>query len=109
VQRRNGGDLAMTEPPGAPEPVATLSGTRSLQALQAELFRARSAQRATQGGKGADPEAMAVARWATLQALEDYAAALESRSWPVPRRIHQDIQLHRALCRHRPSRSPLPD
>lgn len=72
-----------------------------LQALFAEVVRTRSVQREQQRLKGARPEALNNARWATLRALEAYVEALEERSWPVPRKIHQDLELHRALCGHR--------
>ena len=33
----------------------------------------------------------------TLQAMEAYAAAVEGLSWPVPRRVLQEIRLHQLL------------
>lgn len=38
------------------------------------------------------------ARADTLQALTAYATAIEALSWPVPRGIHLEIQMHRALA-----------
>jgi len=73
-------------------------GTRTLHVLLDEVFSARSAQQAERHRRGTTPDALATARWATLRALEDYAAALEQRHWPVPRRIQADLRLHRALC-----------
>ncbi len=72
--------------------------SRSLHLLLDEIHTARSAQQAQQGGRGMSADAMASAQWATLRALEDFAAALEERHWPVPRQILQDLRLHRALC-----------
>lgn len=72
--------------------------TDLLQALLAEVARTRIELQSLRGRTGVSPETTACARRACLQALEEYAGALDARCWPVPRAIHQDIQLHRALC-----------
>lgn len=75
---------------------------RLLAHLLGELTAARESEKAEQRRHGATAEALATARRSTLGALEDYAAALEARSWPVPRTLQQEIRLHRALCELNP-------
>lgn len=70
-----------------------------LGALFAAILTARAAQRQQSAQKVNDPGALAAARRESLRALQAYADALEGRRLPVPRRIQQDIRLHRALCR----------
>jgi hypothetical protein len=72
--------------------------TRSLHALLDEVRLARSAQQTEQHRRGITPDALSSARWATLRALQDYAAALEERHWPVPRQIQAELRLYTALC-----------
>jgi hypothetical protein len=72
--------------------------TELLQMLLAEVSRTRAELQTLRGRTGVSAEATTGARRACLQALEEYAGALDARCWPVPRAIHQDIQLHRALC-----------
>ncbi|HSV41470.1 MAG TPA: hypothetical protein VLI04_22085 [Nocardioidaceae bacterium] len=71
--------------------------THSLDALRSEVLRTRTAERAAQGRHGINADSLATARSATLRALEDFAAALEDRGWPVPPVIQRDLQLLRAL------------
>jgi hypothetical protein len=82
----------------APEP-----GVPDLQALLFLIDRARREQEATRG-PGAHPDRIVAARWALMEALEGYAAALNLRNWPVPRRVQSEIQLLRGLCRVTPGR-----
>ncbi|WP_460791533.1 hypothetical protein [Nocardioides maradonensis] len=42
--------------------------------------------------------ALAEARFLTLEALIDYATAIEALSWPVPRGILLEIRMHRITC-----------
>lgn len=74
------------------------TGARSLESLLGEVVSARSAQQTVQRRPGIGADALAQVHWATLRALEDYAAAVERRGWPVPREIRRDLHLHRALC-----------
>ena len=74
-----------------------------LQALLFLIDRARREQETTRG-PGAHPDHVVAARWALMEALETYAAALHLRNWPVPRRVQSEIQLLRGLCRVAPAR-----
>lgn len=74
----------------------------ALQVLLDDVFATRAAQHEQLRQRGFDRTARASARWDELHALEAYAAALERRRWPVPRRMQQDMRLLRALCDARP-------
>ena len=78
-------------------------GRRRLAALLEAVQAARSAEREHQARRGVSATDIAHVRRQTLRALEDYAAALERLSWPVPRLLHQEIQLHQALLNVRTS------
>jgi hypothetical protein len=71
---------------------------RVLTELLGAVWAARASERAQQRRLGAPAESLATARRGTLRALEDYRDALDCLAWPVPRRIQQEIRLHRALC-----------
>ncbi len=64
-----------------------------LDAVAAALETEREVQRRI-GGNSA---ALARSRWDTLEALQAYADALESLAWPIPRQLHQQMELRRAL------------
>ena len=66
-----------------------------LERLLADVVvaRHREAHALTTGS----PCTIDAARADTLLALTEYAAAIEALSWPVPRGIHLDIQMHRSL------------
>jgi len=68
-----------------------------LRLLLDNVLRTRDRHRRELQGRAGSPE-LSLAREAALEALEMYAAALEERSWPIPQRMHQDLQLLRALC-----------
>jgi len=70
---------------------------RSLAPLLDEIVLARQAEREQQCRRGITAAELSRVRGQTLGALEDYAAALETLSWPVPRAVLQEIRLHRAL------------
>ncbi len=70
---------------------------RSLAPLLEEIVVARRAERELQCRRGNTAAELARVRGETLEALEDYAAALETLAWPVPRAVLQEIRLHRAL------------
>jgi hypothetical protein len=76
----------------------TAEDQRALTELLGAVWAARASERAQQRRVGGPADAMTTARRGTLRALEDYCDALESLAWPVPRRIQQEIRLHRALC-----------
>ena len=71
-----------------------------LQLLLAEVVRTRDEHRVELQRRGGSPE-QAISREVALEALEAYVAALNERSWPVPPRMHQDLNLLRALCGQR--------
>jgi hypothetical protein len=77
---------------------AGVGATPLLAQLLGEVVTARESERAEQRRHGVTTDALTLARLGTLGALEDYAAALHSLSWPVPRTLQQEIRLHRALC-----------
>jgi hypothetical protein len=70
-----------------------------LRRLLANVLRTRDKHRTQLQGRAGSPE-LSLAREAALEALEEYVAVLEQRRWPVPHRMHQDLQLLRALCGH---------
>ncbi|HJQ05704.1 MAG TPA: hypothetical protein VJ872_09685 [Nocardioides sp.] len=79
--------------------------TRSLPALRARVIRARSDEAALAGARprGVSAAGLGEARRATLDALVEYAAAIEALSWPVPRSILMEIRMHKILCDPRDS------
>lgn len=77
-------------------------GRHILPALLARVVRARSLEQGELREQGARPEAIRAARLDTLLALRDYADALEALSWPVPRTVLLEIQLHQALIGPQP-------
>ncbi len=101
--RRTGGkavavsarDLTNGASPG-PSQDAT-SNVADLQALLFLVTRARREQESARETRSS-PDRVLAARWAMMEALETYAAALRHRCWPVPRQIQGEIQLLRALC-----------
>lgn len=72
---------------------------QSLPDLLAGVIAARAREQSQRRERGARPEIVHDLRLSTLSALVAYAEALESRSWPVPRRILQEISMHRSLLR----------
>ena len=72
-------------------------GPLRLADLLEAVVATRYAEREQQRGRGVSTLDMAHVRRDTLRALEDYATALERLAWPVPRSLHQQIQLHQAL------------
>ena len=70
----------------------------SLEELLGRVVRARAVQKEQQSRQLSSPSTVANARWDVLRALEAYVAALDERRWPVPRQIHQELQLQRSLC-----------
>jgi hypothetical protein len=70
---------------------------RSLSALLEAIVTARGTEREHQCRRGVTAIELARVRGETLDALEDYATALEGLAWPVPRALLQEIRLHRAL------------
>lgn len=72
-------------------------GRHVLPALLERVVEARTLEDEELRGPGGRPELVRAARQDTLVALRDYADAIESLSWPVPRSILLDIQLHQAL------------
>jgi hypothetical protein len=76
---------------------------RSLEPLLDAVAEARGSEREHQCRRGITAPELTRLRQETLRALENYAAALESLSWPVPRAVLQEIRLHRALLGVRPS------
>ena len=74
--------------------------SEDLQDLMAEVVRTRHEHRLELQRRSGSPE-QAISRAAALAALEAFVAALNDRSWPVPPRMHQDLNLLRALCGQR--------
>lgn len=72
--------------------------THDLRALLDDVVEARARERGQLHGSGSSTDDVRAARQATLQALTAYADAIGSLSWPVPRRIQLDIQMHQSLC-----------
>jgi hypothetical protein len=84
---------ASQEPPAG----ARREQVRSLAPLLDEIVAARQNEREHQCRRGITAAELARVRGQTLGALEDYASALETLAWPVPRAVLQEIRLHRAL------------
>jgi hypothetical protein len=83
----------------SPEPPvgARHEQVRLLAHLLDEIVAARQTEKEQQCRRGITAAELARVRGLTLGALEDYAAALETLAWPVPRAVLQEIRLHRAL------------
>jgi hypothetical protein len=79
------------------EPGAHRERVRALAPLLDEIVSSRQAEKEQQCRRGITAAELARLRGQTLGALEDYAAALETLSWPVPRALLQEIRLHKAL------------
>jgi hypothetical protein len=86
-----------------PEPLR-VDGEKTRQALLAEVYRTKGRmaqlERETQGHqtRGATAQALLRARVETLEALENYSAALRLRGWPTPPKMVRETQLLRSLC-----------
>jgi hypothetical protein len=101
----------MGEPESKPTDVrpgpVRVNGEDARKALLAEVFRSRSraAQLEREPPGGATQLTLLRARSATLDALENYSAALRLRGWPTPSSMAREIHLLRSLCgRPRPER-----
>lgn len=70
---------------------------RTLSLLYDAAFEARAAEKHHQCRRGITAPELVRLRQDTLQAMEAYADAVESLSWPVPRVVLQEIRLHRSL------------
>ena len=79
------------------EPGAHRERVHALAPLLDEIVVARQAEKEQQCRRGITAAELARLRGETLCALEDFAAALETLSWPVPRAVLQEIRLHKAL------------
>ncbi len=88
----------------APRDGASGAAQFLLSQLLADVVAARRSEQAQRGRGGVTSEALHAARLHTLEALIDYADAIEAMPWPVPRGLHMEIQLHRALCTLGPPR-----
>lgn len=72
---------------------------RALPLLLGRVAEARELEHAqTHPRAHLDPLAVRAAQQATLQALLDYAAAIEELAWPVPRRIQLEIRMRQNVC-----------
>ena len=69
----------------------------SLAPLLEAVVAARLVEHEQLRRRGITAPQLAGARGKTLGALENYAAALGTLAWPVPRGVLQEIRLHRAL------------
>lgn len=69
-----------------------------LRLLLDRVVRSRAAERDQLRRPGSQRTAELSARLDTLHALEEFAAALEQRGWPVPQPIQLDLRTHRAVC-----------
>ena len=85
-------DLSPERPP---DPPAALAG--DLQVLMYLVTRARR-ETDLQRRPGATPDRVVSARWALLDALLNYTAALQRRGLPTPRAMGGEIRLLRGLC-----------
>jgi hypothetical protein len=84
----------------------TLECRLGLDSLFEAITAAREREREERRRVGCSRVVMARVRWDTLGALEAYAEALDSLAWPVPRQLHQQMELRRALL-SRPTSSTL--
>ena len=73
---------------------------KTLQGLLAEVNRTRSrvVQLEREAQAGTARQTLPAARRATLQALENYTAALQRLGWPIPPKMAGEIKLLRVLC-----------
>ena len=105
-----------SEPTGRTPGPAGANGERARQALLAEVYRTRSRAAqleretqkvATHQTRRATPQTLLRARLDTLEALENYRAALSLCGWPIPSRMALEIHLLRSLAGYRtPLRDP---
>lgn len=79
---------------------STAEGRLALADLLCALVLARQAEKALDLARPREAVsgALADARAVTLEALLDYAEAIEALSWPVPRGILMEIRMHRITC-----------
>jgi hypothetical protein len=70
-----------------------------LSFLLAEVVTARQREREQLQRSATHARDLEAARLNTLYALLDYAEAITSCAWPVPRSIQDDIRMHRSLLR----------
>jgi hypothetical protein len=75
---------------------------RTLSLLYDAAFEARAMEKHQQCRRGITAPELVRLRQETLRAMEAYADAVESLSWPVPRVVLQEIRLHRSLLGVRP-------
>jgi hypothetical protein len=75
----------------------------TLRRLFAEVMRTREALAEERHG-GVPWAQLLDSRLENLQALENYVAALERLSFPVPRQIRDELRLTRMLCAQRDGR-----
>lgn len=69
----------------------------ALAPLLRAVVTARRDEKERQRGRGVTSLELAKVRATTLRALEEYAGALESMAWPVPRELQTQIRMYRAL------------
>lgn len=69
-----------------------------LTSLQEAVCRTRADLREVLDSRSSQPQLVKAAREASRNALDRYAAELTSRSLPVPRKIHTELELLRHLC-----------
>ena len=75
----------------------------TLRRLFAEVVRTREVHAEERHG-GVPWTQLLDSRLESLRALENYVAALESLSFPVPRQIRDELRLTRRLCAQRDGR-----
>lgn len=68
-----------------------------LDSLYEAITAAQDRERAEQHRIGCSSIALASMRQDTLGAMMAYCEALDSLAWPVPRLLHQQMELRRAL------------
>jgi hypothetical protein len=74
-----------------------LTGDPELQQLYDEVTRTRTEHRHELGNR-VDAAVVFATREASLEALENYVAALQERHLPTPPTMHRDLKLLRMLC-----------
>jgi hypothetical protein len=79
------------------EPPVRQDRVRALAPLLDEVVAARHLEREQQARRGITAMEVARLRRQTLDALEDYSAALDTLAWPVPRAVLQEMRLYRSL------------
>ena len=73
-----------------------------LKVLLDEVVRTRAVQHQEQSQRGSSAFSILPARRAALNALEEYAEALEQFGWPLPPKMRVELHLLRAMCGRRP-------